>query len=359
MMLQDIGGGVMRYLITGLGVALALSAGAGAEWEVETVAGDGTRPEGESEVISYQSEAAEEISMHIWGSDGPYRFKKPPYMYAEYPDWKYTMLYDTEEKRTKINIEDATSVEVIGAVSIFKHFIWAGFEGDQYETWLKLRADGEEGWWGGQYLGARPPVAIAVFREPYGPLREGPGEEYPAVAEETSSYEPKSEWLLKPYVSAGTLYELVVSFGDWYCVGDYQGGGWVPKDAPGLETYGLVSHWLPPRDIQVIFAVYLPTEGEVNEIRYSGRGFLREAEFPFEDPVMTVNTAHGTFEIIPEDVGGHGTYESRTTYFVAALARPVDRDDLSSISLAVGIPPYRFEATVDPRPAWAEYDAQK
>lgn len=338
----------MRNTVIAMGVVLALAAGAGAEWEVERVADDAPPREG---VV--------EITMHTWGPEGPYHFKEPRYMYAEYPDWEYTILDDTEEARTEINIENATSVEVIGAVSIYKHFVWAGFEGDQYETWLKLKADGKEGWWGGQYLGARPPVAIAVFREPYGPLREGPGASYPALKDETSSYDADCGWLLKPYATAGTFYGLTAVFEDWYCVGDFQGGGWVPKDTPGLETYGLVSYWLAPNDIQASFAVYLPVEGMVNEIWYEGWGFLREAEFPKDNPVMKVNTPYGEYEIVPQEIGGHGTYESRTSYFVAALPRPVKRDEINSVSLAVGIPPYRFEATVDPRPAWAEYDAER
>ncbi len=319
-------------------------------------AGEGWPPPACEEDFPSQPVLAEYIRFHQWERDGPYRYPRPRYMYAEYPDWKYTICGETEEKRTKINIKNAASVDIIGAVSIYKHFIWAGFEGDQYETWLKLRADEKEGWWGGIYLSTGTPAAVVIFREPYGPLREGPADSYRGIREETSSYDSDSDWLLKAEVPAGSFYGLATIYGDWFCVGDGTGGGWLPADTPGLEVYGLIADWGTYDGAEASFGLYLPVEGKVDEIRYEGYGFLYDAGFPFEDPVITVNTVHGTFEIIPEDVGGHGTYESSTTYFVAPLPRPVKRDEIDSISLAVGIPPYRFEATVDPRPAWAEYD---
>jgi hypothetical protein len=287
-------------------------------------------------------------------SNKPYRFSTSSALYAQ-PDEEAEMYYDEP---------GSMEVEVVDGLSILTPYEYRGFEGLNYKTWLKVKTDEGSGWVLARgapphnFLtrfvteGGWPASMLASFTERYAALREGPSTKKAVIKPEVDENEA---WALKAEVPAGALYEVVARCGGWLCVGRrWNGGAWLPADAPALRLYHLVFGW--DHDEWAECGFYFPVDDTVTEIYYSVWTYFKSGRIPYEDPVFTVATDGAGYELRPKHVPGYGGMECGQGFFKLELPVPVKRRDITSVTFVTGAPPRRFRVTVDPREAWAEYD---
>jgi len=226
-------------------------------------------------------------------------------------------LYAEPDEEAEIYYDEPGSIEaeVVDGVSILTPYEYRGFEGFNYKTWLKVKAEEGSGWILAHgapphnFLtnfvteGGWPASALVSFTEPYSPLREGPSTKKAVIKSEVDENEA---WALKADVPAGALYEVLARCGDWLCVGRrWYGGAWLPADAPGLS-------------------------------------------------LLTLTTDDAGYELKPTYVPGYGGMECGRGFFKLELPVPVERRDITSVTFVTGAPPRRFRITVDPREAWGK-----
>ncbi|MGD8717544.1 MAG: hypothetical protein PVH29_01865 [Candidatus Zixiibacteriota bacterium] len=266
-------------------------------------------------------------------------------------------------------LEKPTEVEITAARSVYTLLVAADEDpiGPRwgYYTWLKVRAQGKEGWatlrgvqpdFVGPY-GARtgsfpdvsmypdfPPLALVSFEERFSPLREGPAASFPRV---------KDVCRAREYANAGEVDAVVARFGDWLSISH----GWLRADTPGLAFYYMTYAWRPYRGEEEAY-FYLPVEGDVDRVIYSFdlNSLYRESLLPQEDPVMTVSAGGREYDLAIDslDVFNNPTFDQQ--YFEAVLPEAAKREEIEAVTFTVGTEPHRVKATFDPREAWAEYD---
>jgi hypothetical protein len=269
-------------------------------------------------------------------------------------------------------LEKPTEVEITAAKSVYTLLVRADEDpiGPRwgYYTWLKVRAEGEEGWaalrgvhpyFMGPYEAPTvphpdvyiypdlPPLALVRFTERFSPLREGPSAAFPRV---------KDGFLSQGYANAGEIDEVVASFGDWLCISP----GWLRADTPGLAFYFMTFAWRPYRGVEEVH-FYFPVEGDVDRIIYSIdlNDLYRESSLPQEDPATTVSAGGRAYDLVIGNVDVNHDWTSDRRYFEAVLPEPLKREEIESVTFTVGTEPHRVKATFDPREAWAEYDAAR
>ncbi len=232
-----------------------------------------------------------------------------------------------------------------------------------YYTWLKVKAEGAEGW--GLLRGARPdfigpydegtvpfpdvylypdlpPLALVRFTERFSPLREGPAATSPRA---------KEIYRAQEYAAAGEVDEIVAGFGDWLCISH----GWLRADTPGLAFYFMTFAWRPYRGVEEVH-FYFPVEGDVGRIIYSIdlNDLYRESTLPQEDPVITVYAGGGSYDLAINSLDVFNNLKYGRSYFEAVPPQPVKREDIESVTFTVGTEPHRVKATFDPREAWGK-----
>jgi hypothetical protein len=218
---------------------------------------------------------------------------------------------------------------------------------------LKVRAAGVEGWLRAQYVTV--PEAVVGFAAPYAPLREGPSRRAAPVKPE-ESYQADRGWGLTAAAPAGAFFPLEARCRDWLSVG----GGWLPADTPGLMFYVLTYEWLPyPEDsCGLKYTFYFPVGEYVARVIYEAVGYCLSLEL-YDNPLLTVITERGEFDATPERRRDLSWHETVWVWYEAVLPRPVKRDNITAVTFTLGEKDEKFEFTVDPREAWAEYDAQR
>jgi len=244
-------------------------------------------------------------------------------------------------------------VEVIDAVSLRRTDDCPIYGGEVYETWYKGRVGDLVGWdqdWSSSFL--------VEFNEAYEPLREGPSFEAPAVTPEEHNAERFNDTGVKPRVSVGTLIPLNAAFKGWLCVGYFPAGGWLPETAEGIKIYRRVFNWYSGV-YEGNFVFFLPLEDDVTSLVIENEEFLYASRLSREDPVVTITTADGDFACLPKFAASYGGHEGGAALYFVRWPRPVKRDDITAITLETGVPARRFRITVDPREAWAEYNAER
>ncbi|UCH79060.1 MAG: hypothetical protein JSU81_03685 [Candidatus Coatesbacteria bacterium] len=255
----------------------------------------------------------------------------------------------------KTIVED-TQVEVIDGRSVWGTYVDGLLEEDVYSyfVWLKVRAGEVEGWvnqlpFREGFVGGEVPMWEGVvnmtrvtFTAPYAPLYEGPSTEYPVVREEWGRG-----------IEAGSTYTVLARCGDWLCVK----GAWLPADTAGLEFEYLGFIWEPYE--YALFCFYLPRGNEIGRIFYTYRAYFKLAELPDEDPLFSIKTKAGEFAIVPKTLRRYGFHETSQGDYEVVISPPVRREDIEAVTFTVGGGGERIKFTLDPREAWAEYDAQK
>jgi len=213
-------------------------------------------------------------------------------------------------------------------------------EGEVYEVWLKVRAGDTVGWNKAEmYEGP----ALVRFTQPAGPFRTAAAADAPPIKAEkrrgwgSLTRDPKTD----------ELYQMLLWWNGRACLN----GGWLPADTPGMEVYWLTASWSVSGDV-LWYTFYFPVAGDVTRI-YVAMGEYMGAGKAGADPAFTVITAHGEIAAAVREVGADYGYESGTTYYEAALPRPVARDDILAFTYAVGEGENRVMMKLDPRPAWA------
>jgi hypothetical protein len=261
-------------------------------------------------------------------------------------------------------VDSSKPVKVIDGISKWELLSDAP-DTEGYRTYFKVKQGGVEGWASdvtvmphfakvteGWFI---PPVAIAYFKEDYSPLREGPSKESRPIAKEKDTVDG---WPLSPKVAAGRVLEFNGRVRDWVCcgrVGWLRSGGWLPAATPQVDYYFLTFVWYPRYD-KICF--FFPATDYVERIIYLVRdGF--HCRFPYEDPVLTVYTYGRGLELEPRPLTGYYHRYGINEYFEVLLPEPVKRSSIGAVAFTSGTVPERFRVTVDPREAWAEYEAQK
>ena len=250
---------------------------------------------------------------------------------------------------------DGTEIEVIDAVSLRSPDDGPIYGGEVYETWYK-GCVGDSVGWDRAWLGRRD--FLVEFAEAYEPLRESPSPEAAAITPEEYIHEQFNKTGLKPAVPAGTWLPLNAALKGWYCVGHHGAGGWLPSAAGGVRLYRRLFGWVSGV-VLGSFSLFFPLEGDVTTLVLENEEFLHDSRLSREDPVVTITTAEGDVACFPTYAGSRGAHEGWTDFLTVRLPRPVKRDDITAITLETGVPARRFSITVDPREAWAEYDAQR
>jgi hypothetical protein len=163
-------------------------------------------------------------------------------------------------------------------------------------------------------------------------------------------------WLVGPEVPEGMVYEVTARCDDWIAVGRRTAGGaWLPAGTPGVEYYYLTCLWEPSGG-RYKFSFYFPVEGEVDRIIYGVD--THYDRFPVAMPVLSVTAGGRRSDLAPKSLKGYGTSVSGCElFFEVVLPEPVSRDEIKALSFAVGPARRRVSFTLDPRAAWAEYDA--
>jgi hypothetical protein len=244
-------------------------------------------------------------------------------------------------------------IEVIDAVSLRRTSDCPIYGGEVYETWYKGRVGDLVGWsqdWSACFL--------LEFTEAYEPLREGPSFEAAAVTPEAHKHAQFNDKGVKPRVAAGTLIPLNAAFKGWLCVGYSAAGGWLPATTQGLKIYRRVFSWYSGV-YEGNFVFFLPAEEEVTSLVIENEEFLHGSRLSQEDPVVTITTADGDFACLPKFATSYGGHEGGSALYFVRWPGPVKRDDITAITFETGVPARRFRVTVDPREAWAEYDAER
>jgi hypothetical protein len=247
---------------------------------------------------------------------------------------------------------DDVSYEVIDGRSVrVSHYDMAGEEWITYDAWLKIRTGDVEGWFTTDYS-SESTRGYVRFNEAYSPLREGPSYEAPPI---TPDVKPGPRLGVKPEAAAGQYYKLITRCGDWYCIDRGFSRVWVPADATGLEIYYLVYLWFPNEVTS--FSFYFPVGANVDQVLYKVSTYMGSGGLPRKTPVFSLTTKDGTSEFTPEEIGYSGGYESGTLYYAVTLPVSLKREDITSFSFTIGDDGERIKFTLDPREAWAEYDA--
>jgi hypothetical protein len=267
------------------------------------------------------------------------------------------------EAEAVIEIERDTPVEVIDGRSRLVTYDYRGIDLTTYDTWFKVAAANREGWLsvGSVYPdvvnsagGGHPDAGLVEFNEFFSPLREGPSDKAKVIGAEDSF---AGAWELFWDVQPGTLYAALGRCGDWLCVGRGVSGAWLPLSTPGLKFYFL-TFWWSPYDM-ADFAFYFPATGPVDRVIYYSWTYFARGRLPNEDPVLTIYTDADHLELIPQELSGYGGAEDATIYYEAVLPRPVQREKIKKVTFTVGVEPDRMRIEVDPREAWAEYNAER
>jgi hypothetical protein len=275
------------------------------------------------------------------------------YTYGQLYGEPYDLQGPYEDRNMVGEIKEGTATEAVDGRSILTASTDRFDEvGLLYEAWVKLRADGAEGWlWTGNATVGEP---LVRFTKPFSPLREGPSAASPAIRAEENTWASEG-WTLTRNVAAGQIYEVVTSCGDWVCLGRrMQGvGAWLPADTPGLEFYYLTFSWAA--DVNLYFSFYFPARGDVGRIVYCAEWdpSPHSRDFGYgEDAALALTADAGVVDSSIKEVGGYGGFEAGIVFYEAVLPRPVKRDDITSITFTLGEKDEKFKFTVDPREAW-------
>jgi len=102
----------------------------------------------------------------------------------------------------------------------------------------------------------------------------------------------------------------------------------------------------------MIFCFYLPEGEEIDSVFYTFRSYFMWCYVVDEDPRLTVTTAEDKFVVAPNKIRDYGFHETSQGDYEAALPRSVKREDITSITFAVGTEGEGMKFTVDPREAW-------
>jgi hypothetical protein len=285
------------------------------------------------------------------GTGGPW---PPPICDSDI--WEALAVYaEPEENAAKAGeIPAGTPVEVLDGRSVWTPYEDEFTESASYETWLKVRAAGVEGWLSSGYVTV--PEAVVGFAAPYAPLREGPSGRAAAVKPEESD-RADGGWGLTAAVPAGAFFPLNARCRDWLSVG----GGWLAADTPGLVFYVPTYTWFPYTkdkggDFQYTF--YFPVGEYVARVIYLATGYFLWFEL-HDNPLLTVITERGEFDATPERRRNLSWHETVMVWYEAVLPRPIKRDNITAVTFTMGEKDEKCKFTLDPREAWAEYDAQR
>jgi hypothetical protein len=259
-------------------------------------------------------------------------------------------------------VDDSRPVEVIDGISKWELLSDAP-ETEGYRTYFKVKQGDVKGWASGVTVIPHfakvtegwfiPPVAVAYFKEDYSALREGPSAKSPPVKKETSTF---IGWPVNPEVPAGRVLEFNGRVRDWVCcgrVGSLRSGGWLPVVTSQLDYYFLTFAWYTRYD-KICF--FFPATDYIERIIYLVRGGFH-SRFPYEDPVLTVFAGGRGLDLEPRPLTGYYHRYGINEYFEVLLPEPVKRSSIDSVAFTSGTAPERFRVNVDPREAWAEYDA--
>jgi hypothetical protein len=285
-------------------------------------------------------------------------------------DMRRTLEMEVDRSDVTIigRVDNPAEVEITAARSVYTLVLAADEDpiGPRwgYYTWLKIRAQGKEGW--ATLRGVQPdfvdpyglrsgsdpypylhpdypPVALVRFDKRFSPLREGPAATFPRT---------KGIFRAREYADEGEVDEVVARFGDWLCISH----GWLPADTPGLSFHYLTYAWRPYGGEEEAY-FYLPVEGDVDRIIYwfDLHDLNRVSSLPDKNQVMTVSAGGREYDLAIDSLEVFNNPIINRRYFEAVLPQPLKRDDIESVTFTVGAEPHRVKATFDPREAWAEH----
>lgn len=309
--------------------------------------GNGQPPADPPKKICF-AQTAKPPEIYDWGAGGELPLYPPDVLHAE-PDADSAVLATFE-------YDDDTPYEILDVKSILRYNDFNFRPAYEYDAWFNVRRGGYVGWSMG--VGILDISCLVEFRQPYAPLREGPSSSAPAIESERFDYADQQRLALTPDVPAGSIYRLHSAYNGWYCVGNFSDGAWVPADAPEVTLYREVFHWWPDTEAyDEDFSFFFPVRGAVGRIIIRNGCFLRWERLSGDDPVLRITTSKDEFVLLPEYVTSKGYYEGWNDYFIVQLPRAVSRDEIKAVTFETGSPAQRYKVTVDPREAWAEYDA--